>query len=190
MDEQSFMKALFFGVIAEDVIFPFPRFADQERQRLHELVEQVRGVVAEHVDAAEIDRSGAYRAGDCRRVPPPGVVRRGCAERVRRARVVLFRIRAAGAGGRGSGRFAGSHVDSARRHRSREVCCCSGRRSRSSATCRSWRVASRSRPLPSPSVRPGRTRAPSARTRSWTRRQASTTSRAASPGCPTATSRI
>jgi len=58
MDEQSFMKALFFGVIAEEVIFPFPRTPDPERQRLHELFDKLHGVVSGHVDAAEIDRSG------------------------------------------------------------------------------------------------------------------------------------
>lgn len=56
MDEQSFMKALYFGVIAEDVIFPFPRTADPERKRLHELIEKLHGVVDEHVDPARIDR--------------------------------------------------------------------------------------------------------------------------------------
>ncbi len=57
MDEQSFMKALFFGVIAEEVIFPFPRHPDPERKRLHELIEKLHSVLDEHVDAAEIDRT-------------------------------------------------------------------------------------------------------------------------------------
>ncbi len=57
MDEQSFMKAVFFGVIAEDVIFPYPRFPDPESQRLHELIEQLHGVLDARVDAAQIDRT-------------------------------------------------------------------------------------------------------------------------------------
>ncbi len=55
MDEQSFMKALFFGVIAEDVIFPFPAPPEQERESLHPLIDRVRKFLEESVDPVAID---------------------------------------------------------------------------------------------------------------------------------------
>jgi acyl-CoA dehydrogenase family member 9 len=57
MNEQSFMKALFFGVIAEDAIFPFHELGDSERAELGALLDRVRRFMEEHVDAAAIDRA-------------------------------------------------------------------------------------------------------------------------------------
>jgi acyl-CoA dehydrogenase family protein 9 len=54
--EQSFTKALFFGVVAEDLVFPFPQLAPEERQLTQELVNQVRRFVESEVDSAAIDR--------------------------------------------------------------------------------------------------------------------------------------
>jgi acyl-CoA dehydrogenase family protein 9 len=55
--EQSFMKALFFGVIAEDVVLPFPEISPPERERLVGLIGQV-GAVLDGLDPSEVDRSG------------------------------------------------------------------------------------------------------------------------------------
>jgi acyl-CoA dehydrogenase family protein 9 len=57
MDEQSFMKAAFFGVIAEDVILPYPELGDEENMRLHSLLEPMRRFL-EGVDPDLIDRRG------------------------------------------------------------------------------------------------------------------------------------
>ncbi len=53
--EQSFMKAAFFGVVAEELIFPFPGLSTEEKQNLHSLVDQLRRFSEAEVDAAEID---------------------------------------------------------------------------------------------------------------------------------------
>lgn len=55
--EQSFAKALFHGVIAEDLVLPFPSLALDERDRVLHLTEEVRGVSATLVDSASIDES-------------------------------------------------------------------------------------------------------------------------------------
>ncbi len=54
--EQSFTKALFFGVVAEDLVFPFPQLAPEERQITQELVDSVRRFIETEVDSAQIDR--------------------------------------------------------------------------------------------------------------------------------------
>jgi acyl-CoA dehydrogenase family protein 9 len=58
MTEQSFMKALFFGVIAEDVVFPYPELGDTERTSLHALLDRVRKFLETAVKPAEIDSAG------------------------------------------------------------------------------------------------------------------------------------
>src|SRR5258708_2117908 len=58
MTEQSFMKAVFFGVIAEDVVFPYPELPDAESGRLHPLLERVRKFLEANVRASEIDIDG------------------------------------------------------------------------------------------------------------------------------------
>lgn len=54
--EASFCKALFFGVVAEDLIFPFPQLSADEFQKTHELVAKVRRFGDQEVDPARIDR--------------------------------------------------------------------------------------------------------------------------------------
>ncbi len=54
--EQSFMKALFFGVIAEDLIFPYPEMPSDDRENTSLILESVRKFFAASVDAAKIDR--------------------------------------------------------------------------------------------------------------------------------------
>jgi acyl-CoA dehydrogenase family protein 9 len=54
--EQSFLKALFHGVIAEDLIFPYPEMGAEERENASIMLDTVRRYFAENVDSAKIDR--------------------------------------------------------------------------------------------------------------------------------------
>jgi acyl-CoA dehydrogenase family protein 9 len=56
MREQSFMKSLFFGVIDEGLIFPWPEPGTQEVDTLHALLDGVRRYFHLWVDSATIDR--------------------------------------------------------------------------------------------------------------------------------------
>jgi len=56
MIEQSFTKALFHGVIAEDMIFPYPEMTSEERQSTSIILDSVRRFFAANVDSAKIDR--------------------------------------------------------------------------------------------------------------------------------------
>lgn len=57
--EQSFMKAAFFGVIADDLIFPFPELPQAERESVHVEIERLRKLSEGRVDSARIDRERA-----------------------------------------------------------------------------------------------------------------------------------
>lgn len=54
--EQSFMKALFHGVIAEDLVAPFPALGIEERDAVALLVTHIREFAKSHVDSGRIDR--------------------------------------------------------------------------------------------------------------------------------------
>ena len=54
--EQSFMKALFHGVIAEDLVFPYPELPAEDRENTSLILDSVRRFFAAHVDSAKIDR--------------------------------------------------------------------------------------------------------------------------------------
>jgi acyl-CoA dehydrogenase family protein 9 len=54
--EQSFTKALFHGVIAEDMIFPYPEMPAEDRENTALILESVRRYFAASVDSAKIDR--------------------------------------------------------------------------------------------------------------------------------------
>src|SRR4029078_8558388 len=54
--EQSFMKALFHGVIAEDMIFPYPAMPGEDRDHTSMILDSVRRFFAANVDSAKIDR--------------------------------------------------------------------------------------------------------------------------------------
>ena len=54
--EQSFMKALFHGVIAEDMIFPYPEMPAEDRENTSMILDSVRRYFAAQVDSARIDR--------------------------------------------------------------------------------------------------------------------------------------
>ena len=65
MTEQSFMKALFFGVIAEDVVFPYPELGEAERDALHGLLDRVRKFIEGTLKPADVDAAGSV---------PPAVI--------------------------------------------------------------------------------------------------------------------
>jgi acyl-CoA dehydrogenase family protein 9 len=54
--EQSFTKALFHGIIAEDIIFPYPEMSAEDRESTSMILESVRRFFAANVDSAKIDR--------------------------------------------------------------------------------------------------------------------------------------
>jgi acyl-CoA dehydrogenase family protein 9 len=56
MREQSFMKSLFFGVIDESLIFPWPQPDVPEAETLHALLDGVRRFFQSQVDSPRIDR--------------------------------------------------------------------------------------------------------------------------------------
>ena len=56
MKEQSFMKAMFHGIIADDLAFPYPELPGEDRENLSLMLESVRRFLADKVDAAKIDR--------------------------------------------------------------------------------------------------------------------------------------
>lgn len=56
--EASFCKALFFGVVAEDLIFPFPQLGDDGLASTRELSARVRRFAESEVDSQAIDRDG------------------------------------------------------------------------------------------------------------------------------------
>jgi acyl-CoA dehydrogenase family protein 9 len=62
MNEQSFMKSLFHGVIAEELVCPFPEVSREERDNTNLLLEGVRKFIEENVDSARIDRERAIPA--------------------------------------------------------------------------------------------------------------------------------
>ncbi|MGE0787506.1 MAG: acyl-CoA dehydrogenase family protein [Sandaracinaceae bacterium] len=55
-DERSFMKSLFHGVIEEELVFPYPEMAAEERETVSLILENIRKFGEAHVDAAKIDR--------------------------------------------------------------------------------------------------------------------------------------
>lgn len=57
--EQSFMKALFHGVVAEDVIFPYPEMLAEDRESTSLILDSIRRFFAAKVDSARIDREQA-----------------------------------------------------------------------------------------------------------------------------------
>ena len=63
MNDDSFMKSLFHGVIAEDVIFPYPEPSDGEADSINTMLDSVRRFFAANVDSAQ-DRSRARDPGE------------------------------------------------------------------------------------------------------------------------------
>jgi acyl-CoA dehydrogenase family protein 9 len=56
MIEQSFMKALFHGVIAEELVFPFPEPGAEEADQIRRALDGLRRFLGAKVDPARIDR--------------------------------------------------------------------------------------------------------------------------------------
>jgi acyl-CoA dehydrogenase family member 9 len=56
MNEQSFMKSLFHGVIAEELIYPFPEMSRDERDNTAMILDSVRKFIEANVDPAKIDK--------------------------------------------------------------------------------------------------------------------------------------
>ena len=56
MNEQSFMKSLFHGVVAEELIYPFPELSRDERDNTTMILESVRKFIETSVDPVKIDR--------------------------------------------------------------------------------------------------------------------------------------
>ena len=54
----SFTKGVFLGEIREDLVFPFPAPADEERESLRMIVDSFRAFAAEHVDTKHLDHEG------------------------------------------------------------------------------------------------------------------------------------
>jgi len=54
--EQSFMKSLFHGVIAEELVLPYPELSQEEHDNLNLMLDSVRRFSEKSVDAAKIDR--------------------------------------------------------------------------------------------------------------------------------------
>lgn len=62
MREQSFMKSLFFGVIDENLVFPWPDPDAAQADQLHVMLDEVRRFFDRSVDSARIDHE--QRIGD------------------------------------------------------------------------------------------------------------------------------
>lgn len=54
----SFTKGIFVGEIREDLVFPFPALADDERESLRMIVDSFRAFAADHVDSKQLDHDG------------------------------------------------------------------------------------------------------------------------------------
>lgn len=54
--EESFMKAVFHGVIAEDLIFPYPKMDEEERENVAMMCESVAKFCETRVDSVKIDK--------------------------------------------------------------------------------------------------------------------------------------
>ncbi|MEO7112415.1 MAG: acyl-CoA dehydrogenase family protein [Polyangiaceae bacterium] len=57
MNEQSFMKSLFHGIISEALVFPYPEPSAAERENVNMMLETVRKYFNANVDSVKIDRT-------------------------------------------------------------------------------------------------------------------------------------
>jgi acyl-CoA dehydrogenase family protein 9 len=57
MNEQSFMKSLFHGIISESLVFPYPEPPAAERENVNMMLESVRKYFNANVDSVKIDRA-------------------------------------------------------------------------------------------------------------------------------------
>ena len=59
----SFTKGVFLGEIREDLVFPFPALAAEERESLRMILDSFRAYAADRVDSAKFDHEGAFPDG-------------------------------------------------------------------------------------------------------------------------------
>ena len=59
-ENPSFIKGLFLGELREDLVFPFPELAPEERESLTMVLDSFRSFAADHVDAAKNDHDGRF----------------------------------------------------------------------------------------------------------------------------------
>jgi len=57
--DQAFLKSLFFGVIPDALVFPYPGLSGDETDTVHRLIDGVRRFAQANVDSARIDREEA-----------------------------------------------------------------------------------------------------------------------------------
>lgn len=62
MSEQSFMKSLFHGIIAEELVYPYPETSPDERDNTNLILDSVRKFFDVEVDSARIDREASIPA--------------------------------------------------------------------------------------------------------------------------------
>ena len=56
----SFTKGVFLGEIREDLVFPFPVLADEERESLRMIVDSFRAFAGDHIDSRRLDHDGKF----------------------------------------------------------------------------------------------------------------------------------
>ncbi|HEU4722838.1 MAG TPA: acyl-CoA dehydrogenase family protein [Gemmatimonadaceae bacterium] len=66
----SFTKGVFLGEIREDLVFPFPALAEEERESLRMIIDSFRAFAGDHIDSRQLDHDGRF----------PDAVRGGMAE--------------------------------------------------------------------------------------------------------------
>jgi acyl-CoA dehydrogenase family protein 9 len=71
--EQSFCKALFFGVVADEILFPYPELDEGLRASTHQFCAEVRRFAEEQVDSLRIDREGTIDPEVLRRAKELGL---------------------------------------------------------------------------------------------------------------------
>lgn len=61
--EESFLKSVFYGVIPEEMVFPYPEPGREQREHIGLILDGVRAFARKHVDAAAFDRDAEIPAG-------------------------------------------------------------------------------------------------------------------------------
>ncbi|HEX7977008.1 MAG TPA: acyl-CoA dehydrogenase family protein [Gemmatimonadaceae bacterium] len=56
----SFTKGIFMGEIREDLVFPFPALAEDERESLRMIVDSFRAFAGDNVDSRQLDHDGRF----------------------------------------------------------------------------------------------------------------------------------
>lgn len=60
--EESFLKSVFYGVIPEEMVFPYPEPGREQREHIGLILDGVRAFARKHVDAAAFDRDAEIPA--------------------------------------------------------------------------------------------------------------------------------